>query len=89
VHLEGCTIEHGCLIGNASVVLHRVIVRTGAIVAANAVVLSDTEVPSGAIAVGIPATIKAGRARQQDIDNGVASYLQRTKRYRRELRRID
>jgi len=88
VHLEGCTIESGCLIGNGSIVLHRVIVRTGAIVAANAVVLSDLEVPSGAIAVGIPATIKAGRARQQDIDAGVASYLARATRYQREMRRI-
>jgi carbonic anhydrase/acetyltransferase-like protein (isoleucine patch superfamily) len=63
-------------------------VRTGAIVAANAVVLNDTEVPSGSIAVGIPATIKAGRARIEDIDRGVESYLGRTRRYRRELRRI-
>jgi carbonic anhydrase/acetyltransferase-like protein (isoleucine patch superfamily) len=89
VHLEGCTIEPGCLIGNGSIVLHRVVVRSGAIVAANAVVLNDTEVPSGAIAVGIPATIKAGRARPSDIQQGVASYLSRTERYRRELRRID
>ena len=88
VHLEGCTIEHRCLIGNGSIVLHRVIVRTGAIVAANAVVLNDTEVPSGAIAVGIPATIKVGRARQADIDQGVDSYLQRSARYQREMRRI-
>ncbi len=89
VHLEGCTVERGCLIGNGSIVLHRVVVRTGAIVGANAVVLNDTEVPSGAIAVGIPATIKAGRARQADIDDGVASYLGRTERYRRDLRRLD
>lgn len=89
VHLEGCTIEPGCLIGNGSIVLHRVVVRSGAIVAANAVVLNDTEVPSGAIAVGIPATIKAGRARPEDIERGVESYLTRTERYRRELRRID
>lgn len=88
VHLEGCTVEPGCLIGNGSIVLHRVIVRTGAIVAANAVVLNDTEVPSGAIAVGIPATIKAGRARPEEIERGVASYLGRTERYRREMRRI-
>lgn len=89
VHLEGCTIEPGCLIGNGSIVLHRVVVRSGAIVAANAVVLNDTEVPSGAIAVGIPATIKTGRARPEDIERGVESYLTRTERYRRELRRID
>ena len=89
VHLEACTIEPWCLIGNGSIVLHRVIVRSWAIVAANAVVLSDTEVPSGAIAVGTPATIKAGRARRDDIETGVASYLQRAARYRRELRCID
>lgn len=89
VHLEGCTIERGCLIGNASVVLHRVIVRTGAIVAANAVVLDGTEVPSGALAVGTPAQVKEGRARSAIIDAGVVSYRQRAARYRGELRRLD
>ena len=89
VHLEGCIIESGCLIGNASIVLHRVVVHSGAIVAANAVVLNDTDVPAGAVAVGVPAVIKEGRARQRDIDDGVASYLARAKRFRCELRRVD
>lgn len=89
VHLEGCTIESGVLVGNMSVVLHRVIVRTGAIVAANAVVLNDTEVPSRALAVGTPAVIKADRARPSEIDRGVESYVQRTARYKAELRRLD
>lgn len=89
VHLEGCTIEPWCLIGNGSIVLHRVIVRTGAIVAANAVVLNGLEVPSGAVAAGVPAVIKTGRARREDIERGVASYLARSERYRTELRRID
>jgi carbonic anhydrase/acetyltransferase-like protein (isoleucine patch superfamily) len=89
VHLEGCTIESGVLIGNGSIVLHRVVVRTGAIVAANAVVLNDTEVPSGALAVGTPATIKAGRARPEEVRHGVASYLHKAERYRATLRRID
>ena len=89
VHLEGCTIESGCLVGNMSVVLHRVVVRSGAIVAANAVVLNDTEVPAGALAVGTPAVIKEGRARRDDIERGVRSYLERVTRYRTELRRID
>jgi carbonic anhydrase/acetyltransferase-like protein (isoleucine patch superfamily) len=88
VHLEGCTIESGCLIGNGSIVLHRVVVRTGAIVAANAVVLNDTEVPSGALAVGTPATIKAGRARPDEIERGVEAYLHKTARYLAEMRRI-
>lgn len=89
VHLEGCTIEDGCLIGNMSVVLHRVVVRTGAIVAANAVVLDDTEVPSGSLAVGTPAAIKPGRARPEMIARGAAVYAVRAMKYRAELRRID
>lgn len=88
VHLEGCTIENGCLIGNMSMVLHRVTVHTGAIVAANAVVLDDMVVPSGALAVGTPAVIKEGRARPELITRATEIYVQRGRRYRDELRRI-
>jgi carbonic anhydrase/acetyltransferase-like protein (isoleucine patch superfamily) len=88
VHLEGCTIEDDALVGNAAMVLHRSVVRSGAIVAANSVVLYDVEVPAGALAVGSPATIKPDRARRSEIDNGVASYLARARRFRHELRRI-
>jgi carbonic anhydrase/acetyltransferase-like protein (isoleucine patch superfamily) len=89
IHLEGCTIEDSVLIGNASMVLHRCIIRTGAIVAANSVVLNDTEVPSGALAAGSPAVVKVGRARRDDITSGAEEYLRRSRRYRRELRRLD
>lgn len=89
IHLEGCTIENEVLIGNASMVLHRCIVRRGSIVAANAVVLNDTEVPSGAIAVGTPAVIKEGRARPEDIAMGSQEYVRRAAQYRLELRRLD
>ena len=88
-HLEGCTIEPWCLIGVGSIVLHRVVVHSGAIVAANAVVLNDMIVPAGALAVGTPATIKEGRARRDDIEHGVASYIERAARFRAALRRID
>ena len=88
IHLEGCIIESETLIGNASMVLHRAIVRTGAIVAANAVVLNDTEVPAGALAVGTPAVIKPGRARYEDIRSGVKAYVERAADYRIGLRRI-
>lgn len=89
IHLEGCTIEDLVLIGNASMVLHRCVVRTGSIVAANAVLLNDTEVPSGAIAVGTPATIKEGRARPDEIAHSSEEYVRRAARYRVELRRLD
>ena len=89
VHLEGCTIESNCLVGNASVVMHRVVVRSGSIVAANTVLLNDTEVPAGSLAVGSPAVVKPGRANPALIAQGVAAYVYRTEQYRRDLRRID
>jgi carbonic anhydrase/acetyltransferase-like protein (isoleucine patch superfamily) len=89
VHLEGCTLEHHVLIGNAAQVLHRAVIRTGAIVAANSVVLYDTEVPTGALAVGSPAVIKEGKARMSDITTGVAAYVYNAKRYLADLRRLD
>jgi len=89
VHLEGCTIEDRCLVGNGSIVMHQVTVRTGSVVAANSVLLNGTEVPSGALAAGSPAVIKPGKARLTDIDLAVDSYVQRADRFRRDLRRID
>ena len=102
VHLEGCTIESGVLVGNGSIVLHRVIVRTGAIVSVAlpvAFALIMVQVVMGTItrsapalnlfAVGIPATVKPDRARAADIEMGVASYLHKSRRYRDTLRRID
>lgn len=89
VHLEGCTIQDGTLIGNGSIVLHRVVVETGAIVAANSVVLNDMLVPARALAVGAPATIKPERANPEMIARAVQSYVQRSHWFRRDLRRID
>lgn len=89
VHLEGCTVEDRAMVANGAIVLHRSVIGTGAVVAANAVVLYDVAVPPGALAVGAPATIKPGRARPDDIANGVERYVARTSRYRAELRLID
>jgi carbonic anhydrase/acetyltransferase-like protein (isoleucine patch superfamily) len=89
VHLEGCTIEDGSLVGSGSVVLHRAIVRTGALVGANAVVPNDMEVPSGAMALGIPAKIRPDSVDPEQISRGVEFYVARGKRYAAELRRLD
>jgi carbonic anhydrase/acetyltransferase-like protein (isoleucine patch superfamily) len=88
VHLEGCTIESSVLVGTGAIVLHRAVVHSGAVVAANSVVLNDTVVPSGALAVGSPAVVKPGRARAEDIEQGVEAYLAKTRWYRDGLRRI-
>jgi carbonic anhydrase/acetyltransferase-like protein (isoleucine patch superfamily) len=89
IHLEGCTIEDDVLIGNAAMVLHRSVIRRGAIVAANSVVLNDVDVPSGALAAGSPAVIKPGRADVDLIRNSAAAYVERIEQYRTSLRRLD
>lgn len=88
VHLEGCVIEDGCLIGNGSIVMHAVRVHTGGIVGANSVLLNGTQVPSGALAVGSPAVVKEGRANAAHIKLAVENYVERGIEYRRDLRRI-
>ncbi|NDE20559.1 MAG: gamma carbonic anhydrase family protein [Actinobacteria bacterium] len=80
-HLEACIIENGAQVSSGAIVLHRARVCTGAIVGANSVVLNDTVVPAKALAVG--------RARAEDIAYGAENYVQRTARFKRELRRID
>jgi len=90
VHLEGCTIEDGALVGNGSVVLHGAIVRSGGLVGSNAVVPNGMEVPGNTMALGIPAKLRPPSARQAAIiEHASASYAARGERYRVELRRID
>lgn len=89
IHLEGCTIEDDVLIGNAAMVLHRSVVHTGAIVAANSVVLNDVDVPSGALAAGSPAVIKLDRVDVEYIRTSAQHYVDRIVGYRSSLRRLD
>ncbi len=89
VHLEGCEIEDWCLIGSNSVILHRAIIRTGATVGASAVVTNGTEVPAGALAIGIPATIRLGASSAAAIRQGADAYVANAQRYRAELQRLD
>jgi carbonic anhydrase/acetyltransferase-like protein (isoleucine patch superfamily) len=87
-HLEGCTMEDRSLVGSSSCVLHGAIVRTGALVGANAVVNNGKEVPSGALAVGVPAVIKPNAVKPHYIDGPILGYVENAKRYREDLRRI-
>lgn len=90
VHLEGCTIENGALVGSNSTVLHEAIVRTGALVGANALVPGGMEVPSGAMALGVPAKIRLDTVDAAVlIEPGKQSYVERGRRFRAELERID
>jgi carbonic anhydrase/acetyltransferase-like protein (isoleucine patch superfamily) len=88
-HLEGCVVEDDCLIGSNSVVLHRVVIGRGATVAASAVVTGGTVVPPGALAIGIPATIRSGPSDAERNRQNVDRYVKNGERYRSMLRRID
>ena len=89
VHLEGCTIESGVLVGSGSVVLHGAIVRSGALVGAHALVPNGMEVPSKAMALGVPAKLRLDSVDPAMITRGAANYVRNGQWYRQELRRID
>jgi carbonic anhydrase/acetyltransferase-like protein (isoleucine patch superfamily) len=88
-HLEGCTIEDECLIGSGSVVLHRVVVRTGALVGAQALVTNDTEIPPGAMALGVPAKIRPKAVPSGSNKRAAEAYVSNAHWYNAELRRLD
>jgi carbonic anhydrase/acetyltransferase-like protein (isoleucine patch superfamily) len=89
-HLECCTVEDGALVGTNSVVLHRAIVRAGALVAASALVPNDMEVPSRALALGVPAKLKLDAIDPTtDILPNAANYVRNAKHFRDQLRRLD
>jgi carbonic anhydrase/acetyltransferase-like protein (isoleucine patch superfamily) len=87
-HLEGCIVEDGALVGTGSVVLHRAVIRTGALVGAAALVPNGMEVPSGAMALGVPARLHEGRVTPEMINGPAQEYVRNWERYRRELRRL-
>jgi carbonic anhydrase/acetyltransferase-like protein (isoleucine patch superfamily) len=88
-HLEGCTIHDGALVGSGSIVLHHAHVHSGATVGAGAVITNNMIVPEDALAVGVPAKIKEGASSRVMIAASAAVYVDNTKRYKQELKRLD
>lgn len=88
-HLEGCTVKSGSLVGSGALVHHEAVIETGALVAAGAVVTHGTVVPQGALAVGVPAKIKEGKADPQVLAYSIDFYTRMAALYPKELRRID
>jgi carbonic anhydrase/acetyltransferase-like protein (isoleucine patch superfamily) len=89
VHLEGCTIEDHALVGNGSIVLHRAVVRTNSLVGSNAVVPNGMEVPTGAMALGVPAKLRPDTVDPMMIELPMLAYVARVDTYKATLRRID
>jgi carbonic anhydrase/acetyltransferase-like protein (isoleucine patch superfamily) len=76
-HLEGCYLEDLVLIGSGAVVLERVICRSSSLVGAGAVVTPGTEVPAGAMALGVPARIRPGAVDPRSVETRVEAYSTR------------
>ena len=89
-HIEAALIGNRCLISSGSVVLNGARVEEGAVVAAGAVVSPNTRIPARRMALGVPARVREGYQVPGDaVDYAVNSYVQRGKRFRAELRRLD
>ena len=88
-YLEGCTIEDEALVGSMASILPRSVLGKGCIIGAGAVVTERTEVPAGALAVGVPAEIREGEVAEGRWSAGVQRYVDLAARYGREMRRVD
>ena len=88
-HLECCTVHDGSLVGTGSVVLHRAVIESNALVGAGAVVPNDMLVPSGAMALGVPAKLRLDAVDPMEIVRIAEMYVANGARYRTELRRVD
>jgi len=88
-HLEGCTLEDASLAGSGAIVLHGAVISSGALVGANAVVAGGKVIPPNAIALGVPATVRENAHSVESNLLNAQNYVERSKRYRADLRRID
>jgi carbonic anhydrase/acetyltransferase-like protein (isoleucine patch superfamily) len=89
VHLEGCVIGDGALIGSGSVVLNLAEVGAGALVGAGAVVSNRVVVPPLSRALGVPAKITEGVVPEGSFAHAAQHYVDRIAQYKRDLRRLD
>lgn len=89
VHLEGCYIESNVLIGSNAVVLEQAICRSGCLVGASSVVTAGMEIPSGALAVGVPAKIKLNAVDPERISLNADFYIQHLIEHRDTMQQVD
>jgi carbonic anhydrase/acetyltransferase-like protein (isoleucine patch superfamily) len=85
-HLEGCTVEDDVLVGSGAIVLERAICRRVSLVAAGAVVTPGVEIPSGAMALGVPAKIRHGVVDRESVHGNVLAYLRHSSQHRGSMR---
>ena len=84
--LEGCVVEDAALVGMGSILLHEVRIGRGAVVAAGAVVSPRTQVPPGAMAIGVPARVKEAEGDELK-DHRLTAHLLNAAQYAENARR--
>jgi carbonic anhydrase/acetyltransferase-like protein (isoleucine patch superfamily) len=89
VHIKGGILDDDCLVGSGSVVLHYAHICSWAMVGANAVVPTHMEVPSDALALGVPAKIKEGGSNRELIKVSAAQYVQNVSYFKKHLHRVE
>ncbi|HET6501878.1 MAG TPA: gamma carbonic anhydrase family protein [Amycolatopsis sp.] len=90
VHVEGAKIGTGCLVASGSVVLNGSVIEDGGMVGAGAVLSYRSHVPSGHIALGVPAKTRPNSSfGPEAIQRVVDSYVERAEMFRKLLRRLD
>ncbi len=90
VHLEGCTIGNGTLVGSGAIVLNGAVLEDECLVGAGALVPGSLTVPSRAMALGVPATLRLDAVRPDaHIRIGMEVYRERSRTYREQLRRLE
>lgn len=82
--VHGATVEDDCLIAMGAILLNRVHVGAGSIVAAGALCTEGMQVPPGSLVVGVPGrVVREVRAEERErIRKTVASYLDLQRRHR-------
>jgi carbonic anhydrase/acetyltransferase-like protein (isoleucine patch superfamily) len=87
-HLEGCVIEDWVLVGSGAVVLEQAVCRGPSLIGAGAVVSPGTEIPPGAMGLGVPARIRPGAVNQAMVAANVSAYLRHLVQHRDGSREV-
>jgi carbonic anhydrase/acetyltransferase-like protein (isoleucine patch superfamily) len=82
--LHGCTVEDDCLIGMGSILLNKVHVGRGSVVAAGALLPEGMVVPPGSVVMGLPAKVvrPVDRALARRIEETWKHYVEHAGRHR-------
>lgn len=82
--VHGATVADDCLVGMGAILLNRVHVGTGSIIAAGAVCPEGMEIPANSLVLGVPARVvrQTTPEERERIARTVASYLELQRRHR-------